>query len=136
MPTVLNLANEVRYLTATATVCGARPNMKYLVFLMDLEVGNPEENRKIIVRWLEANYCDDLDVVVLPEMWSTGYALEELKEICKVDDNQSIEFLQSLGKRFNSIAVLDGKDIFNRAVIVNGMGEIVHTYDKLHLVPM
>ncbi|MBT2673707.1 hypothetical protein J7E95_23270 [Streptomyces sp. ISL-14] len=88
--------------------------MKYLVFQMDLEVGNPEENRKIIERWLEANYCDDLDVVVLPEMWSTGYALVELKEICKVYGNQSIEFLQSLGKRFNvnlvggSIAVLDG----------------------------
>ncbi|MET1178518.1 hypothetical protein ABG775_11230 [Peribacillus simplex] len=42
--------------------------MKYLVFQMDLEVGNPEENRKIIERRLEANYCDDLDVVVLPEM--------------------------------------------------------------------
>ncbi|MEY8189831.1 hypothetical protein AB4X15_09240 [Peribacillus simplex] len=64
MPTVLKLANEVRYVTAT--VCGARTNMKYLVFQMDLEVGNPEENRKIIERRLEANYCDDLDVAVLP----------------------------------------------------------------------
>ncbi|WP_328128465.1 nitrilase-related carbon-nitrogen hydrolase [Priestia megaterium] len=116
--------------------------MNYLVFQMDLEVGNPDGNRKIIERWLEANYNDNLDVVVLPEMWSTGYALKELKEICKVDGNQSIEFLQSLAKKFNvnlvggSVAVLEGQDIFNRAVIVNRMGEIVHTYDKVHLVPM
>ena len=102
--------------------------MNYLVFQMDLVVGNPEVNRKIIERWLEANYSDDVDVVVLPEMWSTGYVLEELEEICKVDGNQSIEFLQSLAKKFNvnlvggSIAVLEGKDIFNRAVIVNRMG--------------
>ncbi|MFE0505911.1 nitrilase-related carbon-nitrogen hydrolase [Peribacillus butanolivorans] len=116
--------------------------MNYLVFQMDLVVGNPEENRKIIERWLEANYSDDVDVVVLPEMWSTGYVLEELEEICNVDGKRSIEFLQSLAKKFNvnlvggSIAVLEGKDIFNRAVIVNRMGEIVHTYDKMHLVPM
>ncbi|KGR86576.1 MULTISPECIES: carbon-nitrogen family hydrolase [Lysinibacillus] len=116
--------------------------MNYLVFQMELEVGKPEENRRIIESWLEANYSDDLDVIVLPEMWSTGYALEELREICKVDGNQSIEFLQSLAKKFNvnliggSIAVLEGKDIYNRAVVVNRMGEIVHVYDKMHLVPM
>jgi predicted amidohydrolase len=116
--------------------------VNYLVFQMELEVGNPEENRRIIERWLEANYSDDVDVVVLPEMWSTGYALEELEEICKVDGNQSIEFLQLLAKKFNvnlvggSIAILEGKDIFNRAMIVNRMGEIVHKYDKMHLVPM
>jgi omega-amidase len=116
--------------------------VNYLVFQMDLVTGNPEENRKIIECWLEANYSDDLDVVVLPEMWTTGYVLEELKEICKADGNQSIEFLQSLAKKFNinlvggSIAVLEGKDIFNRAIIINRKGEIVHTYDKMHLVPM
>ncbi|MGE7989358.1 nitrilase-related carbon-nitrogen hydrolase [Lysinibacillus fusiformis] len=116
--------------------------MNYLVFQMELEVGNPEKNRNIIEQWLEANYYDDLDIVVLPEMWSTGYALKELKEICRVDGNQSIEFLQLLAKKFNvnlvggSIAFLEGQDIFNRAIIVNRLGEIVHTYDKMHLVPM
>ncbi|MFJ8235385.1 carbon-nitrogen family hydrolase [Ureibacillus sp. NPDC094379] len=116
--------------------------MNYLVLQMELEIGSPEVNRKTIERWLEANYSDDVDVVMLPEMWSTGYALEELKEIVQADGNQTIEFLQSLAKKFNvnlvggSIAVLEGEDIFNRAIIVNRMGEIVYTYDKLHLVPM
>lgn len=116
--------------------------MNYLVFQMELEVGKPEENRRIIESWLEANYSNDLDVVVLPEMWSTGYALEELRDICEVDGSQSITFLQSLAKKFNvnlvggSMAILEGNDIFNRAVIVNRTGEIVHKYDKMHLVPM
>ncbi|MCM0627320.1 carbon-nitrogen family hydrolase [Lysinibacillus sp. OL1_EC] len=116
--------------------------MNYLVFQMELEVGNPEKNRNIIEQWLEVNYYEDLDIVVLPEMWSTGYALKELKEICSVDGNQSIEFLQLLAKKFNvnlvggSIAFLEGRDIFNRAIVVNRKGEIVHTYDKIHLVPM
>ncbi|WP_144509758.1 carbon-nitrogen family hydrolase [Bacillus sp. FJAT-22090] len=116
--------------------------MNYLVFQMELEIGSPEGNRKIIERWLEANHSDDLDIVVLPEMWSTGYALEELKEIVQADGNQTIEFLQLLAKQFNvnlvggSIAILDGEDIFNRAMIINRMGEVVYTYDKLHLVPM
>lgn len=116
--------------------------MNYLVFQMDLEIGNPEENRRTIENWLKMNCSDDIDVVVLPEMWSTGYALEELREICKMDGYQSIEFLQSMAKKFNvnlvggSIAILEGQDIFNRAVIINRTGEIVHRYDKMHLVPM
>ena len=41
---------------------------------------------------------DKPDVIVLPEMWNTGYALEQMAELDK-DGQQTKDLLESLPKK-------------------------------------
>ena len=82
------------------------------------------------------------DIIVLPELWSTGYALKELDKLATVGGKKEAEFLGTLAKNNNvwfaggSIAAKTPDGIVNRAQIINRQGELVANYDKVHLVPM
>jgi predicted amidohydrolase len=82
------------------------------------------------------------DVIVLPELWSTGYALAELSDIASAEGDEEADFLGGLARKHGiwfaggSVAAKTGKGITNRAQIVDRNGRLVATYDKAHLVPM
>ena len=44
---------------------------------------------------------EDTEVVVLPEMWNNGYALDELNEKADRELSRSFPFIQSLAKQYN-----------------------------------
>lgn len=51
---------------------------------------------------------EDTEVVVLPEMWNNGYALDELNEKADRELSRSFPFIQSLAKQYNvDIVALD-----------------------------
>ena len=52
--------------------------MKIALVQMDVAHGQPTENKKHVKEMLERALDDSPDVIVLPEMWNTGYALDEL----------------------------------------------------------
>lgn len=85
---------------------------------------------------------DKPDIIVLPELWSTGYALENLAEIASFEAEEEIEFLGDLAKRHSvwftggSVACKTEKGITNRAQIIDRQGMQRAYYDKIHLVPM
>jgi omega-amidase len=87
----------------------------------------------------------DLDLIVLPEMWSTGFTMHttEIAETATADVNDYADDADALGwmKRkasslqtymAGSIAVKDGDHYYNRFFCVSPQGEI-HQYDKKHL---
>ena len=82
------------------------------------------------------------DLIVLPELWSTGYALEELNTLASEEGRDEAEFLGNLARKHGvwfaggSVAAKTSDGIVNRAQILNRQGELVATYDKVHLVPM
>ena len=82
------------------------------------------------------------DVIILPELWSTGYALAELNSLASAEGNEEADFLGELARKYNiwfaggSVAAKTEKGITNRAQIVDRAGRLVATYDKTHLVPM
>ena len=45
-------------------------SMKIALFQMDIAWRNPQKNRDNVEKWLE-NIDNDVDIVVLPEMFST-----------------------------------------------------------------
>src|SRR5690625_3052452 len=50
--------------------------MKYAIYQMDVLTADPEEYREKIQDWINERVKQDKpDMVVLPEMWNTGYAL-------------------------------------------------------------
>ncbi len=82
------------------------------------------------------------DIIVLPELWSTGYALESLEYLASDKGQEEAEFLGGLARKHNvwfaggSVAARTSNGITNRAQIIDRKGELRAFYDKVHLVPM
>jgi len=80
------------------------------------------------------------DLIVLPELFATGYAFtskEEAKEMAEDVDGITANFLKEIS--YNTGAVLvggfiekEGSNIFNAAIMVSG-DKIISTYRKIHL---
>lgn len=79
------------------------------------------------------------DVIVLPEVWTTGYSLGHLKADSEELDQGVIPELQAIAKE-NSCSIIAGsvpmrRDgvVYNTSVAINKSGAIVNLYDKVHL---
>ncbi|AYV65832.1 MULTISPECIES: carbon-nitrogen family hydrolase [Niallia] len=114
--------------------------MKFQISLiqMDIAFGRPEENFKQVEKKIAA--CkDNSDIIVLPELWSTGYDLTRLAAIADKQAQNTISFLSKLASKYNvhiiggSIANNKEKGVYNTLIVINKSGDVVHTYDKLHL---
>ncbi|MFD1416504.1 carbon-nitrogen family hydrolase [Oceanobacillus jeddahense] len=117
--------------------------MKHAIYQMDIIPGDPENNRKRVKEWLEKQVKEEKpDIVVLPEMWTTAYTLDQLDHIADLDGEPTRSFLKELAKTHQvhiiggSFANKAGDGIYNTALVVNNKGEEIYTYDKIHLVPM
>lgn len=117
--------------------------MKISIYQMEVIPGLPKENRRKVRAWIEKEVENSKpDLIVLPEMWTTSYTLEDIH--LHADDNgqTTIPFLQTMAKEFNINIIggsfankIDGK-VYNTAVVINRQGETVYLYNKVHLVPM
>ncbi|WP_414047133.1 carbon-nitrogen family hydrolase [Macrococcus equi] len=114
--------------------------MRIAIYQMEITPGHPEKNIEKIKTWLSTLH--NIDIAVLPEMWNTSYTLETLKHITSERGEREISVLQQLAMEYQihivggSIAVKEDGKIFNRAIVIHKTGEVIHQYDKLHLVPM
>lgn len=115
--------------------------MKTAVYQMAVIPGQPKDNIKKVADWLN-QLPDDIDIVVLPEMWNTSYTLNRLADLIDDEGSREITMLQQAAKHQNvnivagSIAVKAGTKFRNRSIVIDRRGNIIHHYDKIHLVPM
>ncbi|KGX86343.1 carbon-nitrogen family hydrolase [Pontibacillus litoralis] len=117
--------------------------MNIAIYQMEVIPGNVEANHAKVKRWLEEILCkEDYDIVVLPELWTTGYTLPELDNIADVNGEPTTSFLQQLARQYE-VAIVGGSfankvegHVYNHACVVSKTGDVVYTYDKIHLVPM
>ncbi|MDP4161870.1 MAG: carbon-nitrogen family hydrolase [Bacillota bacterium] len=106
---------------------------------MDISFGNPSENYQKAKVSIAKAMVNNPDILVLPELWTTGYDLTRLEEIADHNCMQTIKFLQdeAIKHQVNfvggSVAGRVGKDVKNTLLIINKKGELVHQYSKLHL---
>ncbi|EPY12364.1 Carbon-nitrogen hydrolase [Paenibacillus sp. cl6col] len=108
---------------------------------MDVAIGEPDKNMENVIQWIGKAMERDSkpDVIVLPEMWNTGYALERIHEIADVNGQQTKQMLTMLAARYGvnivggSVSVREGDQIYNRVYAANRNGDIVGAYDKVHL---
>lgn len=78
---------------------------------------------------------EDVDLVVLPEMFSTGFTMQP-KKVAETMDGMTIGWMKKLARKHNvalvgSIVVEENSNFYNRAVFVQPDGNI-ETYDKRH----
>lgn len=116
------------------------------IALIQLSISPADKNRnysRVSALVEEAvNHAEKPDLIILPELWSTGYALDLLAGIASDEGDEEATFLGGLAKKHGvwfgggSIAAKTKAGITNRAQIINRRGELVAFYDKVHLVPM
>lgn len=83
--------------------------------------------------------CGETDLVILPEMFSTGFSMDVDKN-AEPDDGPSRLWLQAQAQRFQcavtgSLPIRTDAGIFNRLYFATPEGDL-HRYDKRHLFRM
>lgn len=117
--------------------------MKVAVYQMELVPGSPQDNREKVRRWVESEVKNDKpDLILLPEMWTTSYVLEELQTIADEALEPTKTFLSDLAKEHNiniiggSIANKVNDELYNTSLVFDRTGNLIYKYSKMHLVPM
>lgn len=106
---------------------------------MDIAFGKPEDNFQEVEKKITTACKDECDIVVLPELWSTGYDLTRLLTIADTDAKKTISFFRDLAIKHHvyivggSIANNKDDGIYNTLIVIDRSGNVIHTYDKLHL---
>lgn len=78
-------------------------------------------------------------VIVLPELWSSGYCLERSQELSSPMGEKEAAFLGELARTYNvafaggSVLSQEGGQIYNRAQFISADGVYRAGYNKIHL---
>lgn len=111
---------------------------------MDVKIGEPEKNFKRLVEMLEeaVNVPESQkpDVILAPEMWNTGYALEQIHELADTEGERTQQLISSFCRK-HRIHVISGSiayktadhKVTNTILSFNRDGELTGQYSKLHL---
>ncbi len=117
--------------------------MKIAALQMEIREKSNAENISHGLQLVEAHAAKH-DIIVLPEVWTTGYSLGHLsQESERIDsDNGVIGRLQKIAAA-DKCAVVAGSvacarygKIYNTSVAIDATGAIVNLYDKVHLFGM
>ena len=109
--------------------------MKIAMIQAPLVWGNPKINRTYFEEKINS-LSEEIDLVVLPEMFSTGFTMHPEK-VAETMDGETILLLKNLAKAKNlaitgSLIIKEKELFYNRLVFVFPSGEI-QKYDKRHL---
>lgn len=115
--------------------------MKHTVAMIQLDIkyGDPQANYMKASALIENAAKAGADIILLPELWTTGYNLTRLDEIADDQAEKSIAFLQEQAKKHNinvvggSVAEKCEEGVRNSLLVVDKKGNLVHKYSKLHL---
>lgn len=114
--------------------------MKVVGLQMDVQFSNPDANYEKAESLIREAMREKVDVLVLPEMWNTGFFPKEGREqLADEEAQRTFSFLSRLAKEFDvnivggSILERRADKYYNTALVVNRKGELVARYSKVHL---
>ncbi|ALC84093.1 carbon-nitrogen family hydrolase [Bacillus gobiensis] len=111
--------------------------LKIACLQFDISFGNPAENYQKAERFIKK--ASDADVVILPELWTTGYDLSRLDEIGDENGKYTKQWLSDIARTYEvnivagSVAVKKNDGIYNTMYIVGKNGDMLSEYSKVHL---
>jgi len=110
-----------------------------LAIQMESAIGNKYENFEKVLSLVDKNITKEIDLLILPELWTIGWACEEFINNAEPINGETTEFLSELAIKYN-VNILGGSfvrkaegKLFNSCPVFNRKGEIITVYDKNHL---
>ncbi|MGG0386339.1 carbon-nitrogen family hydrolase [Priestia megaterium] len=116
--------------------------MKIQLFQMEIMEGEVKQNENRIESLFEEKLHIDTEIVVIAEMWNTGYDLKNVAEKADIDLKRAFPFIQRLAINHQvniiagSVSNKRNENIYNTAFAVSKTGKLLYQKDKIHLVPM
>lgn len=106
----------------------------------DLRWENPEANHVHLEKLLGELDSRETDLIVLPEMFATGFTMNSREMAQPMGESQSVGWLQSQAKArgcvmTGSVAIVDQGEYYNRIIWATPEGNLSY-YDKRHLFRM
>jgi|HigsolmetaAR203D_1030402.scaffolds.fasta_scaffold00726_26 predicted amidohydrolase len=107
-----------------------------------VEAGHEEANiaaaRRMMERAMEEGEARP-DVIVLPELWNTGYCGARFPALADEDGKRTLEMMSEFCRRHRvnvvagSIAMRLGSSVTNTSLVIDRSGELTASYSKIHL---
>ncbi|UCG73402.1 MAG: amidohydrolase [Chromatiales bacterium] len=113
-------------------------NLTITLAQADLHWHDPPANRRMFAD-LAADCASATDLIVLPEMFTTGFTMEAA-QVAEDMDGDTVRWMAELARDLDvtltgSLVIRDGDQFFNRLVWMPPDGQVAH-YDKRHLFRM
>ena len=111
--------------------------MKITIAQFKSHLGEVDKNFEIAESFIKN--ARNSDIVILPELWSTGYLPTPLEKFADKNAERTADFISKLSKKLDinivagSVAAEVNGKFYNRCLVSNRAGEIAATYDKTHL---
>ncbi|GAA0403744.1 carbon-nitrogen family hydrolase [Paenibacillus motobuensis] len=116
---------------------------KWQIALIQTEIttGEPDRNREVLESKIQqaAEAALKPDIIVLPEMWNTGYALEQIDELADPEGLASRRWISEFAHKFKvhivagSVAEKREDKVYNTMLVFDRTGVEVAAYSKIHL---
>ena len=112
--------------------------MRVALIQLNIQYGNPDENYRQVTTAIAQAAQQAVDVIVLPEMWNTGYALTRLNVLADDNGERTIKVLSQLAQQFHvnivggSVAVAREDAFYNEMLVFDRTGQLLSRYDKVH----
>ncbi len=106
---------------------------------MDVALGEPERNLETVRALAAEAAARGSDLLLLPELWSSGYDLERAAEHATPVDQGVFAAVAGLARRHrlhiagSLLGRMAGGGVGNTAVLIDPQGRILATYSKIHL---
>lgn len=111
----------------------------YALIQMDIAYGQPEANRKKVEKKVAQAMKQQPDLIMLPELWDTGYDLTRLDEIADDYGQTNKAFLKKLAQKYQ-VAIIGGSisnreetGVYNTLYAFDQTGKQIVEYKKAHL---
>ena len=116
--------------------------MKVSILQFKPKFGDITANFKTVTRLFEDFDAALSDVILLPELWSTGFYPKPLKNFSDQNGEKTRDFLSTLANKYHTniiggtVIVEVDDNFYNRSFSFNRQGNLIAEYDKIHLFSM
>ena len=116
--------------------------MKASILQFKSKFGDVLANFETVTKLMENFETNFSDVILLPELWSTGFYPSPLENFADHNGCKTCEFLSALANKYHTniiggtVIVEDDGNFYNRCFAFNRSGNLMAVYDKIHLFSM
>lgn len=113
--------------------------MKVGCIQMYVAYSDVERNFTTAERLIREAKLQGAELIVLPELWNTSFALKEIETLADIEGTRTKAFLSALARELSvhivggSVATKKDSKFYNTMYTVNNLGQVVGDYDKVHL---
>ena len=114
--------------------------MKVGLIQMDILLGDVTANQTRALTMMAQAVEQKAELLVLPELWSTGYRLDRIHKLAEPAAGPTLQLLKDFARKnrveiiTGSIAELREEKVYNSAFVLNSLGDTIASYSKLHLI--